>query len=330
MSAVAASRGKFARPGPQARLPARPVQLRLSFRRQPLRPLPAQLRRAARRAGGSKARSSTSKLRGERRLRRSGDACRRPADRRRAVHRLLGLPRPADRAGARRPVTRTGPLAAVRPRDRRAVRATPDRPIPFTRVDRASTAGWQWRIPLQHRMGNGHVYSSALHRRRRSRAGPARRTSRASRSPSRARCAFTTGPAQAALEPQRRRARPVERLRRAAGIDQHPPDPGRHRAAAQLFPDKRFNPLERDEYNRRMQSMFEWIRDFIILHYKATQRDDSEFWNYCRTMDIPDELAEQDRAVPQQGPRVRRGARAVHDAELGRGDARPAHRARRI
>ena len=57
-----------------------------------------------------------------------------------------------------------------------------------------------------------------------------------------------------------------------------------------LFPDKRFNPVERDEYNRHMQDVYEDARDFIILHYKASRRDDSEFWNYCRTMDIPDSL----------------------------------------
>jgi tryptophan 7-halogenase len=58
-----------------------------------------------------------------------------------------------------------------------------------------------------------------------------------------------------------------------------------------LFPDRRFNPVERDEYNRQMRDVFEDVRDFIILHYKATRRDDSDFWNYCRTMDVPDKLA---------------------------------------
>jgi tryptophan halogenase len=57
-----------------------------------------------------------------------------------------------------------------------------------------------------------------------------------------------------------------------------------------LFPDRRFNPVERDEYNRQMQEVFEDVRDFIILHYKATRRADSEFWNYCRTIDVPDKL----------------------------------------
>jgi tryptophan halogenase len=37
--------------------------------------------------------------------------------------------------------------------------------------------------------------------------------------------------------------------------------------------------------------VFEDVRDFVILHYKATRRDDSEFWNYCRTMEVPDSLA---------------------------------------
>ena len=57
-----------------------------------------------------------------------------------------------------------------------------------------------------------------------------------------------------------------------------------------LFPDKRFNPAERDEYNRQMQNLFEDVRDFIVLHYNATKRDDSDFWNYCRTMAVPDSL----------------------------------------
>jgi tryptophan halogenase len=58
-----------------------------------------------------------------------------------------------------------------------------------------------------------------------------------------------------------------------------------------LFPDKRFDPAERDEYNRQMQDVFEDVRDFVILHYKATRRDDTEFWSYCRNMDVPDSLA---------------------------------------
>ena len=60
-----------------------------------------------------------------------------------------------------------------------------------------------------------------------------------------------------------------------------------------LFPDRRFDPVERNQYNREMKGVMEDIRDFIILHYKATRRSDSEFWNYCRTMKIPDTLAER-------------------------------------
>jgi tryptophan halogenase len=58
-----------------------------------------------------------------------------------------------------------------------------------------------------------------------------------------------------------------------------------------LFPDRRFSPVERAEYNRQIQAVFEDVRDFIVLHYNATKRDDSEFWNYCRKMEVPDSLA---------------------------------------
>ena len=57
-----------------------------------------------------------------------------------------------------------------------------------------------------------------------------------------------------------------------------------------LFPDKRFDPTERDEFNRQMHDLYEDVRDFIILHYKATRRDDSPFWDKVRTMEIPDSL----------------------------------------
>ena len=58
-----------------------------------------------------------------------------------------------------------------------------------------------------------------------------------------------------------------------------------------LFPDRGFDPLEADEYNRHTASQWEQIRDFLILHYKAVDRDDTAFWTDCRAMSIPDSLA---------------------------------------
>jgi tryptophan halogenase len=75
-----------------------------------------------------------------------------------------------------------------------------------------------------------------------------------------------------------------------------------------LFPDRRFNPVERDEYNRQMQDVFEDVRDFIILHFKATRREDSDFWNYCRTMEVPDKLAAKLELWRSKGRIFREGA----------------------
>ena len=58
-----------------------------------------------------------------------------------------------------------------------------------------------------------------------------------------------------------------------------------------MFPGDEINPAETDEYNRQSRYEYERIRDFIILHYHVTQRNDSPFWNFCRTMDIPETLA---------------------------------------
>jgi tryptophan halogenase len=58
----------------------------------------------------------------------------------------------------------------------------------------------------------------------------------------------------------------------------------------ELFPSIGFHQADIDEFNRQSQTEFEQVRDFIVLHYNATQRDDSEFWKYCRHMDVPDTL----------------------------------------
>jgi tryptophan halogenase len=60
-----------------------------------------------------------------------------------------------------------------------------------------------------------------------------------------------------------------------------------------LFPDTGFDPLLAAEFNRQTADEYARIRDFLVLHYKATEREDTPFWASRRTMDIPDSLAER-------------------------------------
>ncbi len=162
-------------------------------------------------------------------------------------------------------------------------------PVPYTRSS-AEQAGWRWRIPLQHRVGNGHVFSSAhtddetamrrlLDGLDTSPVGDPR-TLR-----------FTAG----------RREKLWEKNCVAIGLaggfieplestSIHLIQSGIFRLMA-LFPDRGFSGTEIDEYNRWLVEEYEHVRDFIVLHYHATERSDSDFWNHCRTMDIPDSLA---------------------------------------
>lgn len=176
---------------------------------------------------------------------------------------------PCDRAMAV-PCTRVAPLT------------------PYTRST-AHESGWQWRIPLQHRTGNGLVYSS-----RHIDDDAAEKLLLANldgaqlADPNRLR--FTSG--------KRRKAwnRNCVALGLAGGFLEPLESTSIHlvQSAAirlvRLLPGAGFDQANIDEFNR--QTDFEWerVRDFIVLHYWATERDDSEFWRYCRNMELPDTL----------------------------------------
>lgn len=162
---------------------------------------------------------------------------------------------------------------------------------PLTRST-ARPAGWQWRIPLQHRLGNGHVFSSAyMEREDATDMLLANLDGQPLTEPNQ--LFFKTG----------HRARVWEKNVIALGLSAgfleplestsiHLVQSGIARLMS-LFPDSSFSPVEIARFNEETEREYADIRDFLVLHYSATERDDSEFWRYCRNLEAPDGLKEK-------------------------------------
>ena len=172
-------------------------------------------------------------------------------------------------------------------------------PVPYTRAI-AHSAGWQWRIPLQHRVGNGLVFSSEYMNEDVARDYLLKNISGGHLGKPRL-LKFTTG------RRLKNWNRNVIALGLASGFVEplestsiHLIQQGMIRLL-QLFPHEGIKQSDIDEYNKHSQLEIEYIRDFIILHYKLTNRRDTPFWRYCKDLDIPDTLADRMRLFRETG-----------------------------
>lgn len=168
---------------------------------------------------------------------------------------------------------------------------TQDSPPPYTRAI-AHDAGWQWRIPLQHRMGNGLVFASEY------------------LDPQEARARLlSTITGQPKSEPRLIRYKTGKRQQMwrgnclALGLSSGFVEPLESTSIhlvmigvtrlIQMFPFAGSTQAIRDRWNAMADSELEKVRDFIILHYKLTEREDAPFWRRCRDMAIPASLRQR-------------------------------------
>ena len=171
--------------------------------------------------------------------------------------------------------------------------------IPYTRSI-AREAGWQWRIPLQSRVGNGMVYCSRYISDEEAREQ-----------------LLANVEGKLLTEPRVIKFRPGQRLKQwskncvAVGLASGFLEPLESTSIhliqrntirmLRMFPHDRIVQADIDEFNRQARVDIETIRDVIILHYCVTNRKDTPFWRYCRSMEIPDSLAHRIRLFSETG-----------------------------
>jgi len=170
---------------------------------------------------------------------------------------------------------------------------------PYTRAT-ALASGWKWRIPLQHRVGNGYVYSSdhisddeATSVLLSGLEGPQLSEPSIFKFTAGRRKEFwikncvAVGLSCGLLEPLESTSIYLIQIAITNLLE--------------LFPEHHPDSRDIAEYNRVMVIEYERIRDFLILHYCATERDDSPFWNYVRTMEIPESLTHKINIFRERG-----------------------------
>ncbi|MBT6116111.1 MAG: tryptophan 7-halogenase [Porticoccaceae bacterium] len=164
-----------------------------------------------------------------------------------------------------------------------------DEPVPYTRAT-AHPSGWQWRIPLQSRVGNGIVYSSRFMS-----DDEAKQTLLNNISGK-----MITEPRHIKYRTGRRQKswhKNCVALGLASGFIEPLESTSIHLVMTaiirliRLFPFGDSSTALADRFNQESTTEIETVRDFVILHYKQTNRTDTDFWNAYRTMDIPDTLA---------------------------------------